>query len=59
MDCRTQPSEGLKHMFVDIVQEKRIDTGERLAFHKMHGAALGVLRMRRDIAEDLRVGELA
>jgi hypothetical protein len=63
MDCRTQPSESLKHMFVDIVQKRRIDAGEdpalRTVFHKTHGAARGVLRMRPDIPDDLRVGLFA
>ena len=63
MDCRTYPAENLKHMFVDIVQKKRIDAGERPAlrtvFHKMHGAARGVLLIRPDVPEPLRVGLLA
>ena len=63
MDCGTYPVENLKHMFVDIVQKKRIDAGERPAlrtvFHKVHGAAHGVLRMRPDVPEQLRVGLFA
>jgi catalase len=63
MDCRTYPAENLKHMFVDLVQKKRIDAGERPAlrtvFHKMHGAANGILRMRPDVPEQLRVGLFA
>jgi hypothetical protein len=63
MDCGTYPAENLKHMFVDIVQKSRIDAGERPAlrtvFHKVHGAASGVLRMRPDMPEQLRVGLFA
>jgi catalase len=63
MDCRTYPADSLKHMFVDIVQKKRIEAGERPAlrtvFHKMHGAARGMLRMRPDVPEHLRVGLFA
>jgi len=63
MDCRTYPAENLKHMFVDIVQKKRIDAGERPAlravFHKVHGAARGILRMRPGVPEQLRVGLFA
>ena len=63
VDCRTYPAENLKTMFVDIVQKSRIDAGERPAlrtvFHKVHGAAYGVLRMRPDVPEGLRVGLFA
>jgi hypothetical protein len=61
--CGTYPAENLKHMFVDIVQKRRIDAGERPAlrtvFHKVHGAARGILRMRPDVPEQLRVGLFA
>jgi catalase len=63
MDCQGQPAENLKQMFVDIVQKKRIDAGERPAlravFHKLHGAARGVLRMRPDLPDPLRAGMFA
>jgi hypothetical protein len=63
MDCQGQPAENLKTLFVDIVQKKRIDAGERPAlravFHKLHGAARGMLRMRPDLPEALRVGAFA
>ncbi|MBE1551833.1 catalase [Mycobacterium sp. OAS707] len=63
MDCAAHAADNLKQMFVDIVQKKRIDAGERPAlrtvFHKVHGAARGVLRMRPGIPEDLRVGLFA
>jgi len=63
MDCTAHPAENLKQMFVDIVQKKRIDAGERPAlrtvFHKAHGAARGVLRVRPDIPDELRVGLFA
>ena len=63
MDCTTYPAENLNTMFVDIVQKQRIDAGERpvlrTVFHKTHGAARGVLRMRTDVPESLRIGMLA
>lgn len=63
MDCRTDAPAGIKKMFVDIVQRGRIERGERPAqravFRKQHGAARGVLHMRADIPEALRVGLFA
>jgi catalase len=60
VDCRTGPSEALKEMFVDIVQHRRIESGERPAlravFLKVHGAVRGVLRIRANVHETLRVG---
>jgi L-Lysine epsilon oxidase N-terminal/L-lysine epsilon oxidase C-terminal domain len=60
VDCTTDPAEGIKEMFVDTVQRVRIEQGERPAlravFQKQHGAARGVLRVRADLPDTLRVG---
>jgi hypothetical protein len=60
VDCQTEASAGIKEMFVDIAQRARIERGERPAlravFRKQHGAARGILRMRADIPESVRVG---
>lgn len=56
-------TEQLKEMFVDIVQQKRINLGQspakRAVFLKPHGIAHGYLEMRDDLPADLRVGVFA
>lgn len=63
MNCRFDPSVGIKQTFVDIVQRRQIERGDRPAqravFRKVHGAAQGVLRMRADIPEALKIGLFA
>ncbi|WP_224367630.1 LodA/GoxA family CTQ-dependent oxidase [Hyalangium versicolor] len=62
-DCASDPVEGLKQMFVDYAQGKRIASGEvpaqRPVFRRMHGVAHGTFRVRQDLPESLRVGVFA
>ncbi|MCX6316278.1 MAG: LodA/GoxA family CTQ-dependent oxidase [Bacteroidetes bacterium] len=54
------PTEQLKEMFVDIVQQNRINLGQKPArrpvFLKPHGVAHGYFEMRSDLPKELRVG---
>jgi hypothetical protein len=63
LDCSVDPRAGLKTMFVDIVQQDRIDAGQfpalRPVFLKPHGIAHGTLTVRRDADPSLRCGIFA
>lgn len=62
-DCGAESDENLKQMFVDIVQARRIRTGQmparRPVFLKLHGVAYGRFEVAADIPEELRVGVFA
>ena len=59
-DCAGQATERLEEMFVDIIQHKRIERGQRPArravFLKQHGAAYGRFEPLPDLADDMKVG---
>lgn len=59
-DCAENATGRLEEMFVDIVQKRRIDLGQRPArravFLKQHGVAHGVLTPLPDLPETLKVG---
>jgi len=60
VDCDKDSGDGLETMFVDMVQQGRIDAGQcpalRPVFHKVHGVLKGNLIVRKDIDEALKVG---
>lgn len=62
-DCAGHATERLEDMFVDIVQRRRIESGQRPArrtvFLKQHGAAYGTFAPLPDLPEDMRVGVFA
>ncbi|HEX9992237.1 MAG TPA: LodA/GoxA family CTQ-dependent oxidase [Acidimicrobiales bacterium] len=62
-DCRSDPVEALRVMFVDLVMGGRIAKGQdpvlRPVFLKPHGVAGGTLTVRDDLPDDLRVGVFA
>jgi hypothetical protein len=63
VDCETQPTESLIHLFVGLVQQGRIKRGQRPAerpvFRKLHGVAHAHLEMLPNAPEDLKVGVFA
>lgn len=63
MDCATNPAASLVEMFVQLVQARRIARGQcpalRPVFLKAHGVAAGKFVIRKDLAENLRVGVFA
>lgn len=62
-DCAENATERLEEMFVDLIQRRRIETGQRPArrtvFLKQHGGAYGTLQPVRNLPEDLKVGTFA
>ncbi len=56
------PIADLKAMFVDTVLRQRVDSGQdpvrRPVFSKAHGVAQGLLSVRPDLPEELRIGLL-
>lgn len=62
-DCATNPIDRLRQMFVDIVQNRRIQLGQRPAkrpvFSKPHGVAHGRFEIVPHLPEDLKVGVFA
>lgn len=62
-DCERDPVEGLKKMFVDYAQGRKIAAGEvpaqRPVFRRMHGVAHGTFVVRHDLPQALRVGVFA
>lgn len=63
IDCDQDPDGGLKAMFVDLLQQGRIDAGQapalRPVFLKPHGVARGRLTMRDSADPSLRCGVFA
>ena len=63
LDCVQDPSGALKRMFVDVVQGDRIAGGQqpvlRPVFHKPHGVAHGILKVRSDLPHEFQVGLFA
>jgi hypothetical protein len=63
LDCAADPDASLKIMFVDMIQQSRIEAGQcpalRPVFHKVHGSARGELRVRPDVDARLREGIFA
>lgn len=63
VDCMADADAGLKTMFVDLIQQRRIDAGQcpalRPVFHKIHGAVRGNLSVRADADPKLRTGIFA
>ena len=63
VDCERDPVTSLVEMFVAMVQAGRIAKGQcpalRPVFLKPHGVAHGVLRIRPDLPDDLKVGLFA
>jgi hypothetical protein len=57
------PTDQLKEMFVDIVQQQRINLGQmparRPVFLKPHGIAQGVFEMQPNLPKELQVGVFA
>ena len=57
------PTEGLGCLFVDTVQQGRIDEGQtpakRPVFLRLHGVAYGRLEVRNDLPQELAVGLFA
>lgn len=62
-DCETDPIGCLKHMFVEQVQQGRIDRGQnparRPVFLRLHGVAHGTLTIEPKLAPALRIGLFA
>ena len=62
VDCSGEATESLTTMFVDMVQKGRIAKGQcpvlRPVFHKSHGVAKGIFRIKPDLQPDLKVGLL-
>ena len=60
VECSKDSTGSLVEMFVNIIQQGRIATGQcpalRPVFLKSHGVAHGVFRIKKDIAADLQVG---
>lgn len=63
VDCSKDPVGSLVEMFVEMVQNGRIQRGQcpalRPVFLKPHGVAHGVFRVRQDLPAKLRVGLFA
>ena len=63
LDCSEEPTDKLRQMFVDIVQDRRIQLGQRPArrpvFLKPHGVAHGRFEILPDLPNSLRVGVFA
>jgi len=63
VDCQANPDAGLELMFVDMLQQGRIDAGQmpalRPVFLKAHGIARGTLTVREDADPGLRCGIFA
>lgn len=63
MDCETQSTDSLIKLFVGLVQQGRIERGQRPAerpvFRKLHGVAQARLEMLSAAPEDLKVGVFA
>lgn len=61
--CTEDPFSTLKTMFVDMVQARRISSGQnpakRPVFLRLHGAVSGALVVRPDLPADLRIGIFA
>ncbi len=57
------PTDQLKEMFVDIVQQQRIELGQsparRPVFLKPHGIAQGYFEMQPNLPDDLKIGVFA
>lgn len=57
------PVNQLKELFVDVVQQQRIDLGQKPAqrpvFLKPHGIAKGVFEVNTDLPDDLKIGVFA
>lgn len=62
-NCAEDPGDKLQHMFVDVVQRRRIQQGQmpakRPVFTKPHGVASGRFEVRPDLPDELRVGVFA
>ncbi len=62
-DCENDPIECLRQMFVDQVQQGRIDRGQnparRPVFLRLHGVAHATLSIEPHLAPELRVGLFA
>jgi hypothetical protein len=60
ISCETDPIASLLEMFVEMVQAGRIEKGQcpalRPVFLKPHGVARGILRIRHDLPDELKVG---
>lgn len=60
VDCDADPASALKSMFVDMIQQGRIDAGQSPAFRpvflKPHGIVRGILTIRPDAEPALRHG---
>lgn len=63
IDCDKDPGLNLKTMFVDMIQQGRLDAGQmpalRPVFLKPHGIARGRLTVRKDADPNLRCGLFA
>jgi hypothetical protein len=62
VDCSADPIGALVTMFVDMVQQGRIDKGQcparRPVFLKQHGAARAEVRIRADLPQAASGGDL-
>lgn len=62
-DCAEHATERLEEMFVDLIQRRRIERGQRPArrtvFLKQHGAAYGFFQPLPNLPDDLKIGTFA